>query len=311
MGGFVRSSWDEVNQLIAAANVYTIKTHGPDRVIGFSPIPAMSMVSYAAGSRYLSLIGGVCMSFYDWYCDLPPGQPADLGRADRRAGERRLVQQHVPDRVGQQRPADPHAGRALLHRGPLQGREDGGRHARLLRSREARRPLDAPEAGHRRRARDGDGPRRAEGVLLQQAFRVLRRLRAPLHRPAAAAAARRDDAGRRHARSWRRAATCAPATSPTSSARTTTPSGSRSPSTPPARSSCPTARSASAGARKAAPTSASGTSRPRKAAANADVKLKLSVLEDEPAARGRRGRVPLLRRRQRRRTSRTTRSRAN
>ena len=32
MGGFVRSSWDEVNQLIAASNVYTIKKHGPDRV---------------------------------------------------------------------------------------------------------------------------------------------------------------------------------------------------------------------------------------------------------------------------------------
>ena len=79
MGGFVRSSWDEVNQLIAAANVYTIKTHGPDRVIGFSPIPAMSMVSYAAGSRYLSLIGGVCMSFYDWYCDLPPASPQVWG----------------------------------------------------------------------------------------------------------------------------------------------------------------------------------------------------------------------------------------
>ena len=79
MGGFVRSSWDEVNQLIAAANVYTIKTHGPDRVIGFSPIPAMSMVSYAAGSRYLSLMGGVCMSFYDWYCDLPPASPQVWG----------------------------------------------------------------------------------------------------------------------------------------------------------------------------------------------------------------------------------------
>jgi nitrate reductase / nitrite oxidoreductase, alpha subunit len=79
MGGFVRSTWDEVNQLIAAANVYTIKTHGPDRVIGFSPIPAMSMVSYAAGSRYLSLIGGVCMSFYDWYCDLPPASPQVWG----------------------------------------------------------------------------------------------------------------------------------------------------------------------------------------------------------------------------------------
>jgi len=79
MGGFVRSTWAEVNQLIAAANVYTIKKHGPDRVIGFSPIPAMSMVSYAAGSRYLSLIGGVCMSFYDWYCDLPPASPQIWG----------------------------------------------------------------------------------------------------------------------------------------------------------------------------------------------------------------------------------------
>ena len=49
LGGFVRSDWDEVNEIVAAANVYTIKTHGPDRVIGFSPIPAMSMVSYAAG----------------------------------------------------------------------------------------------------------------------------------------------------------------------------------------------------------------------------------------------------------------------
>jgi nitrate reductase alpha subunit len=85
-GGFVRATWDEVNEIIAAANAYTAKTYGPDRVFGFSPIPAMSMVSYAAGSRYLSLIGGTCMSFYDWYCDLPPASPHDLGRADRRAG---------------------------------------------------------------------------------------------------------------------------------------------------------------------------------------------------------------------------------
>ena len=79
LGGFVRSTWDEVNEIVAAANVYTIKKHGPDRIIGFSPIPAMSMVSYAAGSRYLSLIGGVCMSFYDWYCDLPPASPQVWG----------------------------------------------------------------------------------------------------------------------------------------------------------------------------------------------------------------------------------------
>jgi nitrate reductase alpha subunit len=79
LGGFVRSSWDEVNEIIAAANVYTTKTYGPDRVVGFSPIPAMSMVSYAAGARYLSLLGGVCLSFYDWYCDLPPSSPMIWG----------------------------------------------------------------------------------------------------------------------------------------------------------------------------------------------------------------------------------------
>ena len=78
-GGFVRAEWEEVNELIAAANIYTIKKHGPDRIIGFSPIPAMSMISYAAGSRYLSLLGGVCMSFYDWYCDLPPSSPQTWG----------------------------------------------------------------------------------------------------------------------------------------------------------------------------------------------------------------------------------------
>ena len=79
MGGFVRARWDEVNEIIAASNVYTAKVYGPDRVSGFSPIPAMSMVSYAAGARYLSLIGGNCLSFYDWYCDLPPASPQIWG----------------------------------------------------------------------------------------------------------------------------------------------------------------------------------------------------------------------------------------
>ena len=78
-GGFVRASWDEVTEMTAAANAYTAKKYGPDRVFGFSPIPAMSMVSYAAGSRYLSLLGGTCMSFYDWYCDLPPASPMTWG----------------------------------------------------------------------------------------------------------------------------------------------------------------------------------------------------------------------------------------
>ncbi|WP_105188838.1 nitrate reductase subunit alpha [Pseudoalteromonas sp. T1lg48] len=79
LGGFIRADWQEVNDIIAAANIYTTKKYGPDRVVGFSPIPAMSMVSYAAGARYLSLLGGHCLSFYDWYCDLPPASPQIWG----------------------------------------------------------------------------------------------------------------------------------------------------------------------------------------------------------------------------------------
>jgi nitrate reductase alpha subunit len=78
-GGFRRTTWDTVLELIAAANLHTIKTHGPDRIAGFSPIPAMSMISYAAGARMLQLMGGVSLSFYDWYCDLPPASPETWG----------------------------------------------------------------------------------------------------------------------------------------------------------------------------------------------------------------------------------------
>jgi nitrate reductase / nitrite oxidoreductase, alpha subunit len=78
-GGFRRATWDEVLELIAAACLYTAKTWGPDRVFGFAPIPAMSYLSYAAGSRFLQLFGGVSMSFYDWYADLPNAFPEIWG----------------------------------------------------------------------------------------------------------------------------------------------------------------------------------------------------------------------------------------
>lgn len=78
-GGFRRATWDEVLEIMAAANIYTAKKHGPDRVAGFSPIPAMSMLSYAAGARFLQLFGGFNLSFYDWYCDLPTHFPEMWG----------------------------------------------------------------------------------------------------------------------------------------------------------------------------------------------------------------------------------------
>ncbi|MCC6699763.1 MAG: nitrate reductase subunit alpha [Candidatus Hydrogenedentes bacterium] len=78
-GGFRRTDWDTVLDVMAAANIYTIRKYGPDRIAGFSPIPAMSMISYASGSRMLQLMGGVSLSFYDWYCDLPTASPEVWG----------------------------------------------------------------------------------------------------------------------------------------------------------------------------------------------------------------------------------------
>jgi nitrate reductase alpha subunit len=78
-GGFVRISWPEVLELIAAAHVHTVASYGPDRTAGFTVIPAMSMTSYAAGTRFYSLLGGTIPSFYDWYADLPIASPQVFG----------------------------------------------------------------------------------------------------------------------------------------------------------------------------------------------------------------------------------------
>ena len=79
MGGMVRATWDEVTELVASSLLYTAYTYGPDRNFGFSVIPAMSMLSYAAGARFNNLMGGAQLSFYDWYADLPPASPQMWG----------------------------------------------------------------------------------------------------------------------------------------------------------------------------------------------------------------------------------------
>ncbi len=104
------------------------------------------------------------------------GLAADLGRADRRAGKRRLVQFRLPHPVGLERPADAHARRAFLYRGPLQGRQERRDLPGLFGSLEIRRSLGVAEAGHRRRAGDGDGPRHPEGIPRRSADQVFQRL---------------------------------------------------------------------------------------------------------------------------------------
>lgn len=78
-GGFVRTTWEEASDIVAASLLYTALKYGPDRNIGFSPIPAMSMLSFAGGSRFMQLMGGAMLSFYDWYADLPPASPQIWG----------------------------------------------------------------------------------------------------------------------------------------------------------------------------------------------------------------------------------------
>ncbi|MFJ9930059.1 nitrate reductase subunit alpha [Streptomyces misionensis] len=78
-GGLVRITWDEALEIAAAAHVHTLLQYGPDRIAGFSPIPAMSMASHAVGARFMSLIGAPMVSFYDWYADLPIASPQVFG----------------------------------------------------------------------------------------------------------------------------------------------------------------------------------------------------------------------------------------
>ncbi|HJN40820.1 MAG TPA: molybdopterin-dependent oxidoreductase, partial [Anaerolineales bacterium] len=70
-GGWKRVTWDEATELVAGSQIYTIKKYGPDHVTSFSPIPAMSLLSFISGHRYNNLLGGIYCSYYEWYHDLP------------------------------------------------------------------------------------------------------------------------------------------------------------------------------------------------------------------------------------------------
>ena len=78
-GKWKQISWDEALTEIAEHVIDEVQAGRYDAISGFTPIPAMSPVSFASGSRLVNLLGGVSHSFYDWYCDLPPGQPITWG----------------------------------------------------------------------------------------------------------------------------------------------------------------------------------------------------------------------------------------
>lgn len=77
--GWTRAEWEDATEMIAAAILHTVREYGADHLASFSPIPAMSMVSFTSGHRLCNLLGGTMLSFYEWYHDLPHIMPMMWG----------------------------------------------------------------------------------------------------------------------------------------------------------------------------------------------------------------------------------------
>ncbi len=79
-GKFKRITWDEALREIAGKMLDIIQEDGGESIVFFSPIPAFNYVSAGSGYRLANLLGASGpLSFYDWYCDLPPGEPITWG----------------------------------------------------------------------------------------------------------------------------------------------------------------------------------------------------------------------------------------
>ncbi|RSN71728.1 molybdopterin-dependent oxidoreductase [Candidatus Methanodesulfokora washburnensis] len=87
-GKFRRATWDEALDYIAEKMLSIIKNYGADSIVFFSPIPAYNYISASSGYRLCQILGGAGpLSFYDWYCDLPPGEPMTWGHQTEEAEE--------------------------------------------------------------------------------------------------------------------------------------------------------------------------------------------------------------------------------
>ena len=157
------------------------------------------MVSHASGARFVNLIGGSMLSFYDWYADLPVASPQVFGDQTDvpesgdwwDAGYLIMWGSNVPVT----RTPDAHWMTEARYRGQkvVAVAPDYADNVKF-----ADEWLPRP-AGHRRRAGDGDGARHPQGVLRRPADAVLHRLRQEVHRPAVPGRARRGGGRRVHA----------------------------------------------------------------------------------------------------------------
>ena len=70
---------DPVTGVQKAGIIDSIRNFGPDTMAFAAAIPAKHQITLAGGTRLANLIGGVMCSFYEWYSDLPPGEPQTWG----------------------------------------------------------------------------------------------------------------------------------------------------------------------------------------------------------------------------------------
>ncbi len=89
-GKFKRITWEQALKEIAGKilDIIQKEPEGAEGIVFFSPIPAFGYVSAGAGYRLANLLGASGpLSFYDWYCDLPPGEPITWGTQTEEAEE--------------------------------------------------------------------------------------------------------------------------------------------------------------------------------------------------------------------------------
>ncbi len=78
-GGFIRSNWKELNQLIAAANVWTIKTYGRIVWRDFHLFRRCRWFLTPPEHVICHCLAVLPEGFYDWYCDLSARVANDWG----------------------------------------------------------------------------------------------------------------------------------------------------------------------------------------------------------------------------------------
>ena len=73
------SRWDEANEIIAAANAYTMQDTVPTACSASRPFPPCRWCPMLPARAICRCWAASACSFYDWYCDLPPASPQTWG----------------------------------------------------------------------------------------------------------------------------------------------------------------------------------------------------------------------------------------